>query len=95
MKTTVKILIVFFVLLFVSTGNCFSQWSILNAEADSIVLKGSDYIYNLDFNNAKKCFEEVQTKYPWHPAGYFLDAMIEWWKILIDKPRSNQYKDIF
>jgi tetratricopeptide (TPR) repeat protein len=90
-----KVLVFSFVLLFLSTSDCFSQWSILNAEADSIVLKGTDYIYNLEFENAQKCFEEVQTKYPWHPAGYFLDAMIEWWKILIDKPRSHLYKDIF
>ena len=90
-----KIAVVAFVLMVFSANNCFSQWSILNAEADSLVLRGSDYIYNIDFENAEKYFKEVQTKYPWHPAGYFLDAMIEWWKILIDKPRSNQFKDIF
>jgi len=71
------------------------QWSILNAEADSIVLKGMDYTYNLDFIQAKKCFEAVQNKYPEHPAGYFLDAMIDWWKILIDKKSQAQYKNSF
>jgi len=91
-----KKIILFFVLIFsISTSNCLSQFSILNAEADSLVLRGSDYIYNLEFENAKKCFVEVQTKFPEHPAGYFLDAMIEWWKILIDKPNSNLYKNTF
>jgi tetratricopeptide (TPR) repeat protein len=89
---TIIISIILFIL---SSSICSSQWSILNTEADSIVLKGTDYIYNLEFSNAEKCFKEVQQKYPAHPAGYFLDAMIEWWKILIDKPRSKQFKDVF
>ena len=72
-----------------------AQWSILNAEADSIVLAGTDYIYSLDFQNAEKTFKEVQTKFPGHPAGYFLDAMVDWWRLTIDRPRSWKFKDSF
>ncbi len=72
-----------------------AQWSILEAQADSIVRAGTDYIYNLDFANAERCFKEVQTKLPNHPAGYFLDAMIDWWRLMIDKPRSEKFKDVF
>jgi tetratricopeptide (TPR) repeat protein len=80
---------------FILSQNCFSQWSILNAEADSVVLRGTNYIYNLEFTKAAECFKFVQNKYPEHPAGYFLDAMSEWWKILIDKPNQNRYKNSF
>lgn len=72
-----------------------SQWSILNAEADSIVLQGMNYIYNMDFANATRCFTDVQGRYPEHPAGYFLDAMQYWWKILIDKDNADKYKNTF
>ncbi|MCL2040356.1 MAG: hypothetical protein FWG85_08025 [Bacteroidetes bacterium] len=72
-----------------------AQWSILDAEADSIVRAGTNYIYNLDFTDAERCFKEVQNKLPAHPAGYFLDAMIDWWRLTIDKPRSEKFKDVF
>ena len=72
-----------------------AQWSILNPEADSMVLAVADYIYNLDFQNAEKCFKEVQNKFPEQPAGYFLDAMIDWWRLMVDRPRSGNFKDSF
>jgi hypothetical protein len=49
----------------------------LNAEADSILLKGTNCIYNMEFSVAEECFQLIQNKYPTHPAGYFLDAMID------------------
>ncbi len=67
----------------------------MNAEADSLVIQGSKYIYNIEFANAEMCFRQVQNKFPDHPAGYFLDAMIDWWKILIDKPNTSKYRDNF
>jgi tetratricopeptide (TPR) repeat protein len=72
-----------------------AQWSILNKEADSIVLKGAAHIYNMEFNEAEQCFRDVQSKFPEHPAGYFLAAMVDWWKILVDKPRATLYKTAF
>ena len=93
MKKIISLFMSLFI--FCLSNSIYSQWSILNAEADSIVLKGSNHIYNLEFIEAEKCFFEVQNKYPVHPAGYFLDAMITWWKILIDKNNSDSYKDAF
>ena len=91
----VKIFYFVFGIFILSNFQSYSQWSILNAEADSIVLKGMDYVYNLEFAQAEECFAAVQKKYPEHPAGYFLDAMMYWWKILIDKPNQSQYKKTF
>ena len=90
----IKIIISFLIIL-LSSSSVSAQWSILNAESDSIVIAGTNYIYNLDFSNAEKSFKEVQSKFPEHPAGYFLDAMIDWWRLMIDKPRSYKFKETF
>ncbi|MGE5481121.1 MAG: tetratricopeptide repeat protein [Chloroflexota bacterium] len=60
-----------------------AQWAILRTDADSLVRLGSDYIYNVQFDQAEREFREVIKRYPTHPAGYFLDAMVDWWKIQI------------
>lgn len=85
-------------LLFVTTKQSHSQWAIMYRDADSLVLLGADYVYNLEFDKAAEQFKQVQKKYPLHPAGYFLDSMIEWWKIALNtEDRSNDeifYKKI-
>ncbi len=79
---TLVILTISFV--FLSSVNTKAQWAIMYRDADSLILAGADYIYNLEFEKAEALFQEVQRKYPVHPAGYFLDAMIEWWKISLN-----------
>ena len=68
-------------LLFVCYSSAFAQWPILKSDADSLIKIGADYIYNVQFNNAEEVFKKVIDKYPENPAGYFLDAMVVWWKI--------------
>ncbi|MFN3781082.1 MAG: tetratricopeptide repeat protein [Candidatus Kapaibacteriota bacterium] len=58
-----------------------SQWPVMKTDADSLVRIGADYIYNMEFDSAETCFKMVKEKYPQLPAGYFLDAMVDWWKI--------------
>ncbi len=58
-----------------------SQWPVMKTDADSLVRMGADYIYNMEFDSAEICFKTVIQKYPQLPAGYFLDAMVDWWKI--------------
>ena len=80
------------ILLFSNITDAKSQWAIMLRDADSLVLLGADYVYNLEFEKAAEQFKKVQQKYPLHPAGYFLDAMIEWWKIALnseDKSNDN------
>ncbi len=72
----------------------FSQWPVMKTDADSLVLVGADYIYNLEFDKAEECFKNVIKKYPLTPAGYFLDAMVEWWKIAVYR-ESRQFDEIF
>lgn len=80
-----------FLIIILFSVNANSQISILFEDADSLVLKGSDYIYNVQFDSARATFEELIRRYPEHPAGYFLDAMIDWWRITIH--RNNEAFD--
>lgn len=88
----IKLLILF--LIFLYTERVYPQWAIMRSDADSLVQLGVNYIYNVKFNEAEQCFKQVQKMYPEHPAGYFLDAMVEWWKILLLKDETK-YDKIF
>lgn len=79
---------------FLAHSHSFSQWSIIRTDADSLIRVGTDYIYNLQFDKASGCFKDVIEKYPDNPAGYFLDAMVEWWKISIYR-NTDKYNSIF
>lgn len=58
-----------------------AQWAIMKSDADSLIIKGANYIYNCQFDNATDAFKQVIKYYPENPAGYFLDAMVVWWQI--------------
>jgi len=79
------------ILLFFGVSSSNSQWVILQREADSLITRGADFIYNVEFDNAESCFKQVIKQYPYHPAGYFLDAMVEWWRIAMY--RNNEKYD--
>jgi len=57
------------------------QW-IEDPAVDAKVQRGIDYIYNIEFEKADKEFADVIRLRPGHPAGYFFQAMTEWWRIL-------------
>lgn len=88
-------LILFTLIFIINNTNSYSQWSILDKTADSLVIKGAEYIYNLEFEKATNYFTEMQQQYEDHPAGYFLHAMVDWWKILIDPSNKKLYKNSF
>lgn len=93
-KQKIKIAFLLPVLLLLNANIAKSQWAIMLNDADSLVLLGADYVYNLEFEKASDQFKLVQQKYPLHPAGYFLDSMIEWWKIALnqdDKSSDNLF----
>lgn len=71
-----------------------AQWAIMKSDADSLVRRGADYIYNVEFDQARACFNKVIQLYPKDPAGYFLDAMIEWWRIVL-YPNDTRYEKAF
>ncbi|MBI5215851.1 MAG: tetratricopeptide repeat protein [Ignavibacteriae bacterium] len=72
-----SILFLFYVL------NVEAQWS-----SDSLfnvhTQRGINYVYDLQFENARKEFKELIRLQPDHPAGHFFLATIEWERILID-----------
>lgn len=71
-----------------------SQWVIMSKEADSLTRLGADYIYNTEFDKAEQCFVKIQNMYPNLPVGYFLDAMVEWWRISVFR-NTNIYDKKF
>ena len=85
----------FFLIITSSPIQIKAQWSILDKIADSLVLESMDYIYNLEFQKAKNYSKQLQQQYSAHPAGYFLEAMIDWWKILIDPVNKKIYRQSF
>ncbi|MBK7104266.1 MAG: hypothetical protein IPH62_03180 [Ignavibacteriae bacterium] len=71
--------------------------NIVNAQTakfDSLLNLGINQIYNIKFDEAEKTFSHVQKDFPKHPAGKFFDAMIVWWKIMIDQD-NEEYDEIF
>jgi tetratricopeptide (TPR) repeat protein len=86
-KKNTFILTLFLVL---AATNTSAQWVFMKSDGDSLVNVGIDAIYNVEFDKAHTSFERVIELYPDHPAGYFMDAMIDWWKIVLDiRSRSN------
>jgi TolA-binding protein len=74
--------------------DAFGQWALMRSDADAAVRTGVRHIYNLEFDSASAEFRKVIVAYPQHPVGYFLDAMVDWWKITTnarDKRTDEQY----
>ena len=53
-------------------------------ESDATARRGIEEVYNLEFERADSQFTRLVTLNPQHPAGYFMLAMVTWWRILID-----------
>ncbi len=101
MNITKLINICIIVFCFISISTARSQWAIMKNDADSLVRKGTYHIYNVEFEKAEQCFKQIQEMYPTHPAGYFLDAMVFWWKVTLhretkryDKPFEDRIEKV-
>lgn len=81
-------------ILFIPVTGIFSQWVIMKQDADSLVREGTFFIYNVEFDKAETCFRQVKEMYPKHPVGYFLDAMVYWWKITLYR-ETTKFDDPF
>ncbi|MBM4162408.1 MAG: hypothetical protein FJ217_15065 [Ignavibacteria bacterium] len=72
------------------------QW-IEDPAIDDRVQRGIDNIYNIEFDEADQEFAEVIRQRPDHPAGYFFQAMTQWWRILShfdDESQDKRYYDM-
>jgi tetratricopeptide (TPR) repeat protein len=86
--------IIILLLIFISGSKLSAQWAIMTSEADSLVRAGANHIYNVEFDSAEVCFKKVIDKYPNQPAGYFLSAMVDWWKITLFR-ETDYFHDSF
>jgi hypothetical protein len=75
-------------------GESNAQWPIMKPDADSMTHICLDYIYDMQFDKARECYVNIQYRYPEHPIGYFLDALVEWWNITLYR-ETEQYDNIF
>ena len=66
-----------------------AQWILIKADGDTILQRGINHVYNVEFESAHEDFKKVIALYPNHPSGYFLDAMVDWWKIYLDRRNSS------
>lgn len=61
----------------------------MKTDGDSLVRQGIDFIYNVEFDSAEHRFELVRQMYPEHPSSYFMAAMVDWWRIFLDKRHTS------
>ncbi len=83
---------IIYVLLFFLIG--ISQLSADDSKFDSLITSCIDQIYSIQFDKAQQTLEVIDKQYPDHPAPKFFDAMIVWWKILLDLS-NEEYDDLF
>ncbi|MDH5598817.1 MAG: tetratricopeptide repeat protein [Cyclobacteriaceae bacterium] len=85
---------------------CVSAQAFSNTRADTSIILLSDLkvqleanqalndMYNFKFDLARKQFNWLKEKYPWHPLPYFLLGLNEWWKIMPNM-RNKDHDEIF
>lgn len=85
---TMKILLLI-VFSFLVSESSFSQSS------DDLIKKGVLYVYHLKFDSAEMQFNKVKSKEPLNPIGYFFHALVEWWKINLDKTDESLDEEFY
>ena len=58
-----------------------AQQVLLPDTAHTMVKQGLDYVYNLEYAKGDELFTKLKQMYPEHPAGEFLMALNDWWRI--------------
>jgi len=86
-RSASSLLLVSSVLLTLSLPSCVTAqdggaWVLLNAEASQMVKSGTDSLYNMRYSAADSIFTAMIARDPQHPAGYFLLALVDWWRIV-------------
>lgn len=94
MKPSSRILVCLLAVVALSAPRVSAQWIFMKSDGDTLLQQGIQYIYNVQFDKAIAKFKEVKSLYPDHPAGYFLDAMVEWWRLNINR-RTREYDAAF
>ncbi|MGE3801879.1 MAG: tetratricopeptide repeat protein [Candidatus Kapaibacterium sp.] len=75
-----------------------AQWILLEDTAHRMVQEGLDEMYNMNHTKANEIFTSLTKMMPGHPAGHFLLALNDWWKIkpnIADKAAVDKYSKSF
>ena len=75
-----------------------AQWVLLPDSAHRMVEAGLDYMYDLEYTSADSVFTKLSIDFPDHPAGYFLLALTDWWRIkpnIADDAAVKRYSKSF
>lgn len=86
MLKRILLIVLFFLLIFTES---YSQIT------DKRIQKGIDYIYHLKFDSAQIVFDELIKSEPQDPSGYFFTAMVDWWKINLNKENDSLDENFF
>ncbi len=81
--SNLKFFVIIIIVILFGTIESNAQWMIMKSEADSLVQLGMKNIYNVRFPEAEAIAKRIQNKFPDNHAGYFLEAVSYWWKILM------------
>lgn len=82
--------------LFICFFPIFLFFNIANAQVnDNLLDKGINYLYRIKFDSAQVQFEEFTNQNPNAPEGYFFQAMLEWWKINLDKNNESNDENFY
>ncbi len=71
-----------------------AQWVLLTWKADSLAQRTLEYIYHQQFDSAAASAQVLQQQFPHHPVGFFLDALVDWWRIYLHQ-RVHRYDERF
>jgi tetratricopeptide (TPR) repeat protein len=86
MNTTLSVLIALF--LFAAPSLASAQTRGGSVLDDPLVeyqaQRGLNLLYNFEFEQANRLFDQIDRRYPEHPIGPFLRALNTWWQILLD-----------
>jgi tetratricopeptide (TPR) repeat protein len=60
-----------------------------DTRADSLIRKGLQLSYNLEYAPANKVWDELIQLYPEHPAGYVYKSALTWWQAVEDRENKS------
>jgi len=87
--------IVLIKILLIIVFSCLVSENSIGQSRDDIIEKGIMYVYHLKFDSAEMQFNKVKSMEPRNPAGYFFDALVEWWKINLDKTDESRDEEFY
>ncbi|MBN1300119.1 MAG: hypothetical protein JW995_02800 [Melioribacteraceae bacterium] len=65
-----------------------------NNRFDSLIVSGINQIYNIKLDAALNTFNTLKKEFSNHPSGYFFEAMVLWWEIVLNTS-TEEFDDEF